>query len=312
MNEKTGDVINRMMPIELEFYRCINNECLGINPVIDDSSTFGSRFIVRCDEQQVMFILVNVHNNGNLYNEIRNCELSKYVDYGNLHGYKVFLIYDSEFKYSRDIVVDKIKNALNIDISKKIKIDGRKCYIKEIIKDDAYEFLEKYHIQGFVGSTVYLGAFQDNELVAVMTFKNGGINRTNNWDLTRFVGRSDCLLRGVGSKMFTYFVRNYNPSNIVSFCDKRWGYSSENLYTKIGFKKDSETSLSYSYFDKNEINCPHLYHKLLFNKSYILKKYSDKFDINDSMTESEIVKILGYDRIWDCGLIKYVWVSLAE
>lgn len=25
------------------------------------------------------------------------------------------------------------------------------------------------------------------------------------------------------------------------------------------------------------------------------------------MTETEMVKKLGYDRIWDCGLIKYVW-----
>jgi hypothetical protein len=25
------------------------------------------------------------------------------------------------------------------------------------------------------------------------------------------------------------------------------------------------------------------------------------------MTETEMVKKLGYDRIWDCGLIRYVW-----
>ena len=25
------------------------------------------------------------------------------------------------------------------------------------------------------------------------------------------------------------------------------------------------------------------------------------------MTETEMAKELGYDRIWDCGLIKYVW-----
>ena len=25
------------------------------------------------------------------------------------------------------------------------------------------------------------------------------------------------------------------------------------------------------------------------------------------MTELEMTKSLGYDRIWDCGLFKYVW-----
>ena len=27
------------------------------------------------------------------------------------------------------------------------------------------------------------------------------------------------------------------------------------------------------------------------------------------MTETEMAKALGYDRIWDCGLFKYVWKS---
>lgn len=25
------------------------------------------------------------------------------------------------------------------------------------------------------------------------------------------------------------------------------------------------------------------------------------------MTETEMVQSLGYDRIWDCGLFKYIW-----
>ncbi len=27
------------------------------------------------------------------------------------------------------------------------------------------------------------------------------------------------------------------------------------------------------------------------------------------MTEKEMTKELGYDRIWDCGLFKYEWVD---
>jgi hypothetical protein len=30
------------------------------------------------------------------------------------------------------------------------------------------------------------------------------------------------------------------------------------------------------------------------------------------MTETEMVKKLGYDRIWDCGLIKYIWKKPEE
>lgn len=39
------------------------------------------------------------------------------------------------------------------------------------------------------------------------------------------------------------------------------------------------------------------------NKNALIKKYG--FDPN--MTETEMAKQLGYDRIWNCGLIKYIW-----
>ena len=44
-------------------------------------------------------------------------------------------------------------------------------------------------------------------------------------------------------------------------------------------------------------------HKFNFRKKTLSKKYG--FPL--LMTETEMAKELGYDRIWDCGLIKYVW-----
>lgn len=32
--------------------------------------------------------------------------------------------------------------------------------------------------------------------------------------------------------------------------------------------------------------------------------------LNPTMTEHEMAKELGYDRIWDCGLLKYVWKNV--
>jgi hypothetical protein len=39
------------------------------------------------------------------------------------------------------------------------------------------------------------------------------------------------------------------------------------------------------------------------SKSILNKKYGFPM----TMTELEMTKELGYDRIWDCGLFKYVW-----
>ena len=61
--------------------------------------------------------------------------------------------------------------------------------------------------------------------------------------------------------------------------------------------------------DYNEyVNKFQRFHKMRFNKKTLSKKYG--FPL--TMTETEMVKELGYDRIWDCGLIKYIWKKPEE
>ena len=45
------------------------------------------------------------------------------------------------------------------------------------------------------------------------------------------------------------------------------------------------------------------HHKFGFRKQKLNKKYG----LDLKMTELEMTKKLGYDRIWDCGLIKYIY-----
>ena len=46
-------------------------------------------------------------------------------------------------------------------------------------------------------------------------------------------------------------------------------------------------------------------HKFGFRK----QKLSKKYNLPLSMTEKEMCDKLGFERIWDCGLYKYVWYS---
>ena len=52
--------------------------------------------------------------------------------------------------------------------------------------------------------------------------------------------------------------------------------------------------------------------KQTLNEEFIIKdfrekKYQEKDGFPLTMTETEMAKELGYDRIWDCGLFKFVW-----
>lgn len=212
-------------------------------------------------------------------------------------GIKLFQIFEDEYEEHKEIILSKIKHLLN-------KTDGvehipaRKTVIKDIDINISKEFLSKYHIQGYGKASVYLGCYYNDELVGVMTFKKDGVDK---WDLTRFATNYNYICVGVSGKLLKYFIDKYNPTEIKTFADRRWTIDKDNnLYTKIGFELDKIEAPDYRYtngagqFRK---------HKFNFRKKILSKNYGLPLE----MTENEMCKQLGFYKVWDCGLFKYVW-----
>ena len=218
-------------------------------------------------------------------------------------GIKLIHIFEDEFRNSKEIIFNKIAHILGLQQTLP-KIYGRKCFIKEIDKTSAELFLTKYHVQGFDPSTVHYGAFYRDELIAVMSFlisKKEGAE----WELTRFASNYNYICCGVGGKLFKHFIKECNPNSVKSFADRRWTVDEENnVYIQLGFKFDGYIPPDYKYYNA-KIDKYKRFHKFGFRKQILLKKYPDI--LNENMTETEMAKELGYDRIWDCGLIRYVW-----
>ena len=216
-------------------------------------------------------------------------------------GVGLITIFEDEYELHKEIVLNKLTHILNIGNEHTPKLYGRKCQIKEIYSYIAEDFLNVNHIQGFVNSTLFLGAFYNENLVGVMSFTK---QADNNWELTRFATDIKYNCCGVGGKLFNYFIKNYDFNEIKSFADRRWTLDeNNNIYTKLGFVFHSFTKPNYTYYNAN-VNRYKRFHKFNFRKDKLVKKYSQ---LNPRMTETEMVKELGYDRIWDCGLIKYVY-----
>lgn len=223
----------------------------------------------------------------------------KKTEDANKKGVGLIQIFEDELALHKDIVFAKISHLLGCDRNKE-KIAGRKCLVKEIDKSQAYTFLTKYHIQGDGNATVNLGAFYNDKLIAVMTFLQ---ESEGMWNLTRFASDYNYVCQGVAGRLFKYFINTYNPIEVKTFADRRWTINSkDNLYTKLGFKLESILAPEYRYYNC-KIDKYERVHKFAFRKEKLSKKYGLPMD----MTETEMAKTLGYDRIWDCGLYKYVW-----
>ena len=218
----------------------------------------------------------------------------------NKQNVKLLHIFEDEYLNKSEIVLNKLKHILKID-NNLPKIMGRKCSIEVINKDIAKDFLNSYHIQGFAPSTVYLGAMYDSQLIAVMTFKIESKNSLK-WELNRFASDYHFICQGVGGKLFNYFIKHYNPTEIKSFADRRWTVDvNDNLYVKLGFKLEKILNPDYEYILKS--NPTNRLHKFNFRKQLLNKKYN----LSLTLSETEMVKELGYVKIWNCGLFKFIW-----
>ena len=215
----------------------------------------------------------------------------------NEQGIKLIQIFEDEWINHREICESKLKQICGLN--RNPKIFARKCKVVEITdKNEVYEFLDKNHIQGRTGFTIAFGAYYNNELVGVMTFKK---EKDGYWDLNRFVTDINYQCVGIGGKLFKHFIRNYPFIEIKSFADRRWTIDpTNNIYTKLGFEFDSFVPPTYWYYKDGEIT---RFHKFGFRKQHLHNQYG----LPLTMTEREMTTALGYTRIWDCGLIKYVY-----
>jgi hypothetical protein len=212
-------------------------------------------------------------------------------------GFNLITIFEDEWVYKKDIVKSRLKNILGID-KDVVKIHARKCIIKEISITEASMFCEENHIQGYTGSSIKIGAFYGNELVSVMTFAKPSLSKGYSnysagvFELSRFCSKLNYNVVGIASKLLKYFRNNYSWSLMFSYADRRW--SNGNLYNKIGFEFDSITKQNYWYFRGGDTKRSH---------RFVLRK---KHDEPKDITEWEIRKSQGWNRIWDCGNLKYV------
>jgi hypothetical protein len=215
-------------------------------------------------------------------------------------GIKLIQIFEDEYLLHKEIVLEKLKHLLHVQEDYP-KVMARKCTVEKITAETAKAFLEKNHIQGYATSTLHIGAYYNNELMGVMSFRRE-IKGSNNWELTRFASNNSFICQGLGGKIFSYFIKNYDPEQVKSFADRRWTLNEDNnLYLNLGFKFDSYVRPDYHYVHPGkEVKREH---KFKFRKQILHKKYG----LPLSMTESQMTKKLGYLKIYDCGLIKYVY-----
>lgn len=207
-------------------------------------------------------------------------------------GIQLIHIFEDEWLNKKEIVKSRIKQILNVNDA--TRINARDCYVKEIDPTTKNNFLNKYHLQGEDKSLIKLGAYHGNELVGVMTFSKGNISKGSRneegvYELNRFCTNFNYHIAGIASKLLEHFKRNYNWTRLFTYADRRW--SNGDLYYNLGFEFKHETDINYWYVKSGK-----RIHR------FRLRKRKDE---SKELTEWQLRYAEGYDKIWDCGNLKF-------
>jgi G:T-mismatch repair DNA endonuclease (very short patch repair protein) len=191
----------------------------------------------------------------------------------------------------------------------KLKVITRTAHARKLVlsydqpRSDVTAFLSKHHLQGpKLGDFNICAMDTKGQMYAVMTFgklRNSLGQRKavdGVYEMYRFA--VDGNIPGMASKMFRRFVKDHNPKQVISYSDRCWGEG--NLYETIGFQFVHASAPNYWYTKDFKTRI----HRFGFTKHSLIKKGHDP-----GKTEWEIMRSIGYDRIWDCGSNKYSWIN---
>ena len=209
-------------------------------------------------------------------------------------GYRLLTLFESEIIHN----LEKIKSILAVSLNiVKEKIPARKCEIIELSSLQYKEFCEDNHIQGNANSSIKIGLMYKQELISVMSFSKPRFNSNFEWELVRYCNKKFTTIIGGAEKLFSYFLKTYNPENIICYSDRR--LFSGNIYIRLGFKQTRITGSNYYYVIGDKT-----YPRQMFQK-HLLKDKLPNFD--PGLSEIENMDRNNIKRIYDCGNLVFEW-----
>ena len=208
-----------------------------------------------------------------------------------LNNYKCIHIFDW----------DNIEAIINQLLLEKTTTYARNCSIRIIDSKTVVDFESLYHLQGSCkGQSVCFGLYDDTQLIQIMTFGKPRYNRNYQWELLRLCTKSGYRIVGGASKLFTYFIKNYNPTSIISYCDR--SKFTGNIYKKLGMKLHHTTDPAKIWSKGAEKVTDNLLRQRGFDQLF-------GTNYGKGTSNENLMLDHGWLPVYDCGQSVYEWLN---
>ena len=161
-------------------------------------------------------------------------------------------------------------------------IYARKCNVKIINDKECNNFFEQYHLQWWTKhnkDNIYIWLYYNGELVECMSFGKPRYNKNYEWELLRLCSHNKYNIIWGASKIFSFFIKEINPKNIISYCDmSKFSWS---VYKEL-------------WFDLLRQNSPSKHRRWTWNKLYKWPKH-----ITDNLLRQKWFDKLLWQYFWE-------------
>jgi hypothetical protein len=140
--------------------------------------------------------------------------------------------------------LSKIPAQLQSRLGLNQRVFARNCQVKKITKEEAANFLDRYHLMGSTQNAFNYGLFQNDELLAVASFSKGRkMNRLpedkRSFELIRFCCKDGITVTGGLTKLVKNFCREKEAGDVMTYVDQR--FSDGTSFIRAGFARHSAT-----------------------------------------------------------------------
>lgn len=216
----------------------------------------------------------------------------------NYHFNKSHIAINNGFRCIHIFDWDDIDKILSLLAPRK-RIYARKCTLKEVPVKECNSFLLWNHLQGMCkGQDICLGLYYQDELVSVMTFGRPRYNKNYQYELLRYCSSYNII--GGAEKLFSHFVKDYQPESIISYCNRAKFLGK--VYPKLGFQLKSSGQPSKHWY--NPKTGQH------FTDNLVRQRGVDQLlgtSYGKGTSNEELLIQHDFVPIYDCGQDSYIW-----
>lgn len=190
------------------------------------------------------------------------------------------------------------KSVIRHKLNASTKIFARKCKVHKLTKQEAKAFFEHNHLDGSIGGDT-IALLYEGEIVQAVSYGNNRFKTDHSFEIYRTASKRNHVVIGGLSKLFKYLP----AGSYICYANRRYANSSACGYSNI-MKRIGETGAGWYCFNKND-------KATLFSRNHVMKHKliarHSSYDTSKSALENMLD--LGYDRIWDCGHLRFEMIK---